>query len=233
MYPVCFGRTQTTVVLGYRGRSPVVLPARSRRTWWKFGNRGIDVEKLVIRMHEINTARLRLRQWKDCDYHLFARINADVESMRFFAATLTVEESNDLAQYCRGLIEQQGWGIWAVEEKTTEKFIGFTGLHKPTDELPFTPCVEIAWRLAREAWGSGFATEAASAALSFAFDELALPEVVSFTALTNTPSERVMQRLGMKREPQTFLHPSLPTGHPLREHLLYRAYPDERASNFV
>jgi RimJ/RimL family protein N-acetyltransferase len=76
-------------------------------------------------------------------------------------------------------------------------------------------------------------TEAAGAALSFAFDELGLPEIVSFTALTNRPSERVMQRLGMKREPQTFEHPSLPTGHPLREHLLYRAYPDERASNFV
>lgn len=186
-----------------------------------------------MRIQEIETERLRLRQWQDSDYPLFARINADVESMRFFPATLTVEQSNDLARYCRGLIEQQGWGVWAVEEKTTAKFIGFAGLHKPTDELPFTPCVEIAWRLARAVWGNGFATEAASAALSIAFGELALPEVVSFTALTNTPSERVMQRLGMKREPQTFEHPSLPSGHPLREHLLYRAYSDERASDFV
>lgn len=186
-----------------------------------------------MRIQEIETKRLRLRQWQDSDYPLFASINADVESMRFFPATLTVEQSNDLARYCRGLIEQQGWGVWAVEEKTTAKFIGFTGLHKPTDELPFTPCIEIAWRLDRAAWGNGFATEAASAALSFAFDKLALPEVVSFTTLTNTPSERVMQRLGMKREPRTFEHPSLPTGHPLREHLLYRAYPGERASDFV
>lgn len=186
-----------------------------------------------MRIQEIETKRLRLRQWQDSDYPLFASINADVESMRFFPATLTVEQSNDLARYCRGLIEQQGWGVWAVEEKTTAKFIGFTGLHKPTDELPFTPCIEIAWRLDRAAWGNGFATEAASAALSFAFDKLALPEVVSFTTLTNTPSERVMQRLGMKREPRTFEHPSLPTGHPLREHLLYRAYPGESASDFV
>lgn len=179
-----------------------------------------------MHIQEIETERLRLRQWQDSDYPLFARINADVESMRFFPETLTVDQSNDLARYCRGLIEQQGWGVWAVEEKMTKKFIGFTGLHKPTDELPFTPCVEIAWRLARAAWGNGFATEAASAALSFAFGELALHEVVSFTALTNTPSERVMQRLGMKRDPQTFAHPSIPSGHPLREHLLYRAYSD-------
>lgn len=177
----------------------------------------------MIQIHEPETARLRLRQWRRSDYPCFARLNADPETMRFFPATLTAAESNALAQRCHDFIEQRGWGIWAVEEKASKTFIGFTGLHIPTDELPFSPCVEIAWRLTRSAWGKGFATEAARAALTFAFAQLALPEVVSFTAVSNIPSQRVMQRLGMERDPQTFGHPSLPSCHPLREHVLYRA----------
>ncbi|MDF3831415.1 GNAT family N-acetyltransferase [Cupriavidus basilensis] len=187
----------------------------------------------MMHIHEIETDRLRLRQWQDSDYPIFARMNADAETMRFFPTTLTVEQSNAMAQYCRDLIEQQGWGVWAVEEKATAAFIGFIGLHIPTDELPFSPCVEIAWRLAITAWGKGFATEGASATLSFAFGQLAMPEIVSFTALNNTPSVRVMQRLGMRRDAQTFEHPSLPSGHTLREHVLYRAFPGERAIAFM
>lgn len=184
----------------------------------------------VMKIHEIETDRLRLRQWRDADYPVFACMNADAETMRFFPATLSVEQSNDLANYCRDLIEQQGWGVWALEEKATAAFIGFVGLHRPTDELPFSPCIEVAWRLVRAAWGKGFATEGASAALSFAFAQLAVPEIVAFAASDNTPSERVMQRLGMRRDAQMFEHPSFPPGHSLRKHVLYRAHPDARIS---
>lgn len=128
-----------------------------------------------------------------------------------------------MAQRCSDLIMQRGWGFWAAHDKQADRFIGLIGLHVPVAEMPFSPCVEVGWRLARSAWGKGLATEGASAALALAFNELRLPEVVAFTTLGNERSQRVMQRLGMRRDAQTFQHPSLPPGHPLREHCLYRA----------
>lgn len=175
-------------------------------------------------IHEIETERLRLRQWRPADAPLFAELNADAETMRHFPARLSAAESNAMAQRCSDLIAQRGWGFWATEVKASGAFIGFIGLHVPVAALPFSPCVEIGWRLCRSAWGHGFATEGASAALAFAFDRLSLPEVVSFTAVGNTRSERVMQRLGMQRDARTFAHPSMAPGHPLREHCLYRAF---------
>jgi RimJ/RimL family protein N-acetyltransferase len=176
-------------------------------------------------IHEIETERLLLRQWRPSDLPFFARMNADGEVMRFFPAKLSESESNAMANRCRDLIEERGWGFWAAEEKSSNSFIGFIGLHAPTADLPFSPCVEVGWRLARRHWGQGFATEGASAALAFAFDVLALPEVVAFTTIDNERSQRVMERLGMQRDALTFQHPSLPSGHPLREHCLYRAHP--------
>lgn len=150
-------------------------------------------------------------------------MNGDDEVMRYFPAILSETESNAMAQRCNDLIEQRGWGFWAAQEKTSGSFIGFIGLHIPIAELPFSPCVEIGWRLSQAFWGKGLATEGAHAALAFAFDELSLSEVVSFTALSNARSERVMKRLGMRMDEHTFQHPAVQEGHPLREHCLYRA----------
>lgn len=177
-------------------------------------------------MRELETERLLLRQWKDSDYPAFARMSADAETMRYFPSVLTDEQSRDIATRCRALINQRGWGFWAVEVKATDEFAGFIGLHVPSAELPFSPCVEIGWRLARDFWGKGLATEGAQAALGFAFHELSLTEVVAFTALTNKRSERVMQRLGMVRDEKTFEHSGIPEGHALRQHVLYRKKPD-------
>ncbi|WP_286998836.1 MULTISPECIES: GNAT family N-acetyltransferase [Comamonas] len=174
------------------------------------------------RVRELETTRLLLRQWKDADYPAFARMSADAETMRYFPSVLTENESRVIADRCRALIEERGWGFWAAENKASKEFIGWIGLHVPSAELPFAPCVEIGWRLARHVWGKGLATEGASAALDFAWHELGLPEVVAFTTLGNKRSERVMQRLGMVRDALTFEHPALPQGHPLREHVLYR-----------
>lgn len=174
-------------------------------------------------VHEIETERLLLRQWLPSDLPVFAQMNADEEVMRFFPARLNEEESNAMAQRCRDLIETRGWGFWAAQEKSSNSFVGFIGLHAPIAELPFSPCVEVGWRLARHSWGKGLATEGASAALAFAFNKLSLPEVVAFTTLNNVRSESVMKRLGMQRDELTFQHPSLPHGHPMREHCLYRA----------
>jgi ribosomal-protein-alanine N-acetyltransferase len=120
-------------------------------------------------------------------------------------------------------IEVHSWGLWAVEIPGVAAFAGFIGLSTPSFEAHFTPCVEVGWRLAVPYWGSGYATEGAAAALAFGFRELALPEIVSFTVPANVRSTRVMERIGMVRNPSDdFEHPDLPPAHPLRHHLLFR-----------
>ncbi|MCG8029062.1 MAG: GNAT family N-acetyltransferase [Candidatus Thiodiazotropha taylori] len=171
---------------------------------------------------EIFTQRLLLRPWRSSDLEPFAQLNADPEVMSYFPDTLSREQSDDLAQRCQQLIQQRGWGFWAVEHKRSDTFIGFLGLHVPSADLPFSPCVEIGWRLAKTHWGSGYATEGGRAALQVAFDQLNLDEVVSFTAVANRRSRRVMERLGMGDSAENFEHPAIPPGHHLRQHCLYR-----------
>lgn len=170
----------------------------------------------------LTTERLVLRPWRDSDLVPFAALNADAETMRFFPAPLSRGESDALAERCQALIALRGWGFWAVERQEDGAFIGMVGLHVPAPELPFSPCVEVGWRLARAHWGQGLATEGARAALAFGFDRLQLAEIVSFTTVTNAPSQAVMRRLGMRRDATTFEHPALLASHPLREHVLYR-----------
>lgn len=170
----------------------------------------------------LRTERLLLRSWRESDLELFAALNADPEVMRYFPSTLTREESDDQAGRISRALGEQSWGLWAVEHDGV--FLGFTGLAVPRFEAHFTPAVEIGWRLARSAWGFGFATEAAAAVLRFAFEELRLSEVVSFTAVQNRRSRAVMERLHMTRNPSDdFDHPALTVGSPLRRHVLYRA----------
>ena len=121
------------------------------------------------------------------------------------------------------LWDQQGWGIWAVEVPGVADLVGYTGLMIPDFDAPFMPCVEIGWRLAKQYWGNGYAPEAAAEALRCAFGPIGLSEVVSMTSTTNAASQRVMQKIGMSRDPQDdFDHPKLPDGHRLRRHVLYR-----------
>jgi RimJ/RimL family protein N-acetyltransferase len=172
---------------------------------------------------ELRTERLRLRQWRDDDLEPFADLNADPEVMRYFPALMTREQSDALAERERAAIAERGWGLWAVEVVGGPPFVGFVGLTEHTFPAHFTPAVEVGWRLARSAWGHGYATEAARAALSFGFGELALDEVVSMTVPANERSRRVMERLGMTRSPaDDFDHPRVPAGSPLRRHVLYR-----------
>jgi RimJ/RimL family protein N-acetyltransferase len=178
---------------------------------------------------ELTTERLVLRQWRPADREPFAALNGDPEVMRYFPATMTREESDALADRIEAAIEQQGWGLWAVEVAGEHPFIGFTGLNRPAFDAHFTPAVEIGWRLSKHAWGRGYATEAARAAAAFAFATLELDELVSFTTETNTPSRRVMERLGMTHDPgDDFAHPALGPGHPLGRHVLYRLRATDR-----
>ena len=171
----------------------------------------------------LTTARLRLRQWREEDLAPFAALNADPQVMEFFPKVLTRAESDAVAGRIRDHFVRHGFGLWAVEVRGAADFVGFVGLAVPSFDAHFTPCVEIGWRLAREHWGHGYATEAASAALAFGFGDRAFEEIVAFTVPANVPSRRVMGRLGMRRLPaDDFEHPAIPEGHPLRPHVLYR-----------
>lgn len=169
------------------------------------------------------TPRLVLRPWRDDDLAPFAALNADPEVMRHFPKTLERTESDALAARIKRGLDSRGYGLWAVEVPGRAPFIGFVGLSVPGFEAHFTPCVEIGWRLAREHWGLGYATEAARAARDHGFGTLGLDEIVSFTVPANVPSRQVMHRIGMSHDAaDDFDHPSLPVGHPLRRHVLYR-----------
>ena len=172
---------------------------------------------------EFSTTRLRLRQWTNEDREPFAAMNADPEVMKYFAAVETREGSNRTIDIWRAELETRGWSNWAVERMDSGAFIGFVGLSVPRRlTLPFMPCVEIGWRLAKEHWGQGYATEAAQGALRTGFDRIGLQEIVSFTSLVNRPSRAVMERIGMVNAAEDFDHPALPEGSELRRHCLYR-----------
>lgn len=174
-------------------------------------------------MEILKTKRLVLRPWKEEDLVPFAALNADPRVMEYFPSTLSRKESDDLAKQISTASEKQGWGLWAVSIPLVADFIGFIGLAKPSFDAHFTPAVEIGWRLAFDYWGKGYATEGAKAALAYGFETLHLPEIVSFTAVQNSRSRHVMEKIGMDHDPKDdFDHPKLPEGHPLRRHVLYR-----------
>lgn len=172
---------------------------------------------------ELSSARLLMRQWRDNDLPAFARMCADPQVMRYFPQSLTRMESAKLIGRIRGHFAEHGFGFWALERKDSGEFIGFTGLSVVGFNAAFTPAVEIGWRLAREHWGLGYASEAAWTVLGCGFEHLELAEIVSFTAVSNLPSQKVMQAIGMHYDPvDDFAHPNLPEGHALRPHMLYR-----------
>lgn len=174
------------------------------------------------------TERMILRRWKAEDTQPFSELNADARVMEFFPSTLTQTETEEMIKIIEERMDQNGFGFWAAELKETGQFIGFVGLNVPGYPLPFSPCVEIGWRLALPFWGKGFAPEAAIACLRYGFDKLGLKEIVSFTTVANDRSRRVMEKIGMKYDSKgDFDHPILLEGHPLRRHVLYRLKNEE------
>lgn len=171
---------------------------------------------------ELTTDRIRLRGWHASDRGPFALMNGDPEVMEHFPSVLDRAASDALLDRFVGHWAAEGFGLWAVERLDDGRFLGFVGLARPRFEIHGAGVVEVGWRLVRDAWGQGYATEAARAALAFGFDVVGLAEIVSFTIPANTRSRRVMERLGMTRDPdRDFDHPRLPEGSPLRRHVLY------------
>jgi RimJ/RimL family protein N-acetyltransferase len=174
---------------------------------------------------ELRSGRLILRQWRDSDRLPFRQLNADPRVMEFFPEPLTAEASDALIDRAQEHFNRHDYGPFAAELIETGAFAGFIGLSIPAFDAHFMPAVEIGWRLAFDHWGKGLATEGARAALGFGFNDLGLEQVVSFTVPANLRSRRVMERLGMKHDPEDdFDHPLLPEGHPLRKHVLYRIH---------
>ena len=174
-------------------------------------------------MDAYRTPRLLLRRWRDSDREPFARMGADPEVMEHLSVVLERSASDALVDRIDAHFAQHGFGVWAVEVPGGEPFIGFVGLFHVGFHSHFTPAVEIAWRLARSAWGHGYASEAAAEACRIAFQDLRLPEIVSFTVPANVRSRAVMERNGMTHDPrEDFDHPEVAEGHPHRRHVLYR-----------
>ncbi len=172
---------------------------------------------------ELRTNRLLLRRWRPEDRDPFADLNADPVVMEHFVSCPTRAESDDLVDRVEDHFDREGYGLWAVEVTETGRFAGFVGLWPTTFDAPFTPAVEVGWRLAQHAWGSGYATEAARTAVADGFERVGLDEIVSMTSVGNSRSRRVMEKLGMTRDPgDDFDHPNVPLGHPIRRHVLYR-----------
>ncbi|WP_075182094.1 GNAT family N-acetyltransferase [Pantoea sp. 1.19] len=170
---------------------------------------------------ELTTPRLLLRGWREDDLPIFSAMNADPDVMRFFPDVMTPAQSEEMLAVIRQRFVEYGWGLWAVERRDSGDFIGFIGLNPAPERLPFSPAVEIGWRLLPQAWGQGLAPEGAGRVLTEAFTHFALPAVVAFTAKINHPSRRVMEKCGMSQQGE-FEHPRVPELHPLREHVWYR-----------
>lgn len=171
---------------------------------------------------ELSTDRLMLRAWREADLAPFAAMNADPEVTRYLRSPLSRRESDMLVgRFLEKWQEEPSFGWWAVDDAAG--FIGFVGLNRPDFTSPPAPCVEIGWRLARHAWGKGYASEAARACLSHGFGTVGLDEILSFTVPANLRSRRVMERIGLLRDPDgDFDHPLIDDGSPLRRHVLYR-----------
>jgi ribosomal-protein-alanine N-acetyltransferase len=169
----------------------------------------------------LETPRLILRQWKESDYEPYIELNADKAVMEYFPSVLSRDET--MAQISRIMahIDKYGYGLFAVERRDNRQFIGFTGLSHVNFESYFTPCIEVGWRLSRENWDQGFATEAGSACIGLGLREQGIHSIYSFTSIHNKRSERVMQKLGMEKI-GTFLHPLISEGDFLKEHVLYK-----------
>lgn len=167
------------------------------------------------------TKRLIARDYLSDDYIPFAELNSDLDVMKYFPKTLTTKESNALLDRNQQELALLGYGLFAIEEKSSGDFIGFTGFHEANFEADFTPCIEIGWRLKKSVWNQGYATEAALGCIKFAQKHTTIGEIYSFTAQLNQPSEQVMKKINFFKIAY-FDHPALPENHPLKPHVLYK-----------
>lgn len=172
---------------------------------------------------DLETKRLRLRCWQDSDRSAFAEMSSDPDVMKYLGGVWNRETSDTFINHANQHFAQYGYGMCALELKETGRFIGFTGLKNVPFKTHFTPAIEIGWRLSKNYWNNGYATEAAQKILEYAFDSLKLEEIVSYATPANNPSIKVMEKLRMRcNENGQFKHPWMPIEAPFSEMVLYR-----------
>lgn len=181
----------------------------------------------------LHTSRLLLREWRDSDRAPFAEMNRDPLVMRYFPGLMERRASDAFVDRLQELHQCLGYTLWVVEvidsERGTTPFAGFTGLMPPTFDPPFEHCepvAEVGWRLLPQWWGLGIATEGARASIAHGFDVVRLPEILSFTVVTNTRSRAVMERIGMHLAGE-FDHPRAQPDAHWKRHALYRMNPTD------
>ena len=171
----------------------------------------------------IETERLILRPWRERDRAAFLALSADPEVMDWLGGVADAAAANERFERLASAFDRQGYGRWAIERTADEAFIGYAGMAPVHGTLPLQG-VEIGWGLVRSAWGAGYASEAASAAIRDGFERLGFDEILAYTAATNLRSQAVMRRTGMQRMPERdFDHPSVAADSPLRPHVVYVA----------
>jgi RimJ/RimL family protein N-acetyltransferase len=171
----------------------------------------------------LETERLILREWQDGDREPYASFVTDPEVRRFYTNVLDRQQADEMIDRFIAYLARDGYGLLAVERKADGVLMGDVGIVPVEMPIRRNPPVEIGWLLGKQFWGQGYAPEAASAWVQYAFTTLDLAEIVAWTAVANVPSQRVMQKIDMSHHPEDdFLHPKVPDGHPLQPHVLYR-----------
>jgi RimJ/RimL family protein N-acetyltransferase len=171
----------------------------------------------------IETERLILRHWQERDIDPCTVNNSDPKVMEFLGPLRTREETAMGIAKTQKYIDDHGYGLYAAELKETGMCIGYIGCAALSFDAPFTPTIEVGWRIGAQYWGRGYAPEGARAVLGDMFTRLGHEEIISITAVINTKSIRVMQKIGMHTDPrENFNHPKLAIDNPLRPHVLYR-----------
>lgn len=170
--------------------------------------------------YHILTQRLGLRPWTMDDLDVMSQINADKRVMEYFPSTKSLVDTKAFIESQQRAQAVEGYCFFAAEIVATQSLIGFIGILNFKFDVAFAPGVEIGWRLGFDHWGKGYATEGAKAVLNFAFAQKGIHEIWSFTTVSNHRSENVMKKIGMTKV-DTFEHPLVDKGHPLRPHVLY------------
>lgn len=170
----------------------------------------------------LETERLIMREWRDDDLPAFAAMNADPEVMRYFPSLQTRSESNGLVDRITEHFKEHGFGLWALEEKESQSFIGFTGFLASPIKFISNDEIEVGWRMARAFWRRGFALEAATACIEWFWTNTNRSRIISYTSKINEPSRLLMDKLGLEHQPGlAFDHPKIPQNHPLCRHVVY------------
>lgn len=171
----------------------------------------------------LESDRVLLREWLASDLDPWISLNLDPENLRYFPRVYTVEESRSSFERSRDRLNENSFGFWAAEEKSSGDFMGFVGIaYQDIPGVAFMPCHEIGWRLDKKYWGNGYATEAARVVLGYGMHEIGLAEIFSFTAKFNAPSINVMRKIGLRERPElAFEHPKIDAGNPVKSHVVY------------